>query len=179
MTDPVSPTNKEPDPAALYRLLDAHEIRYQRYDHRAVFTCDEADGVVPEDLGAVHSKNLFLRDKRGRRHWLLVTACEKPVDLKAVARLFDADTLSLGSPDRLWTHLRVTPGSVTILALMHDAAHAVELVIDAAVWSGASLRCHPLVNTATLVLGRDQLQRFLDVTGHVPRVIDIPARGGA
>src|SRR6185503_5004082 len=113
VVEPEQP--REPDPTALFELLEKEGIRYDRYDHVAVFTCDQADGVVPEDIGAVHSKNLFIRDKRGRRHWLLVTSCEKPVDLKGVATLLGADTLSLGSPDRLWKYLRVTPGSVTIL----------------------------------------------------------------
>ena len=159
----------------IYALLDSLDIRFERYDHAPVFTCDEADAAVP-DHAAVQTKNLFLRDKRGRRHWLLVTSCEKPVDLKGVATLLGADTLSLGSPDRLWKYLRVTPGSVTILALMYDANREVELVVDRDVWSGVPVRCHPLVNTATLVLEHDQLQRFLDVTGHTPRVIDVPAR---
>lgn len=176
MADPDSDAARVPDPAALYDLLHQEGIEYRRFDHVPVFTCDEADGVVPENEGAVHSKNLFIRDKRGRRHWLLVTSCEKPVDLKGVADLLDADTLSLGSPDRLWKYLRVTPGSVTILALMFDTAHEVELIVDADVWSGAPVRCHPLVNTATLLLERSQLQRFLEHTGHVPRIVDVPAR---
>lgn len=165
-----------PDPTALFELLERQGISYRRFDHDAVFTCEQAEAVVPPSEGAIHSKNLFLRDKKGRRHWLLVTACEKPVDLKGVARVLDADTLSLGSPERLWKYLGVTPGAVTILALMNDADRQVELVIDREVWTGVPVRCHPLVNTATLVLGRAQLQRFLDLTGHVPQIVDVPAR---
>lgn len=161
---------------SLYDLLARHSIEHLRFDHEAVFTCDQADHVVPASVGAIHSKNLFLRDKRGRRHWLLVTPCEKSVDLKRMAGLLDTDTLSLGSPERLMRYLGVTPGSVTILALMNDADHQVELVLDREVWSGAPVRCHPMVNTSTLVLSRVQLQRFLDVTGHVPRLLDVPAR---
>jgi Ala-tRNA(Pro) deacylase len=165
-----------PDPTALLELLDRKNISYRRYDHAAVFTCDQADGVIPANEAAIHSKNLFLRDKRGRRHWLLVTTCEKPVDLKGVAKVLDADSLSLGSPERLWKYLGVTPGSVTILALMNDPDRQVELVIDREVWSGAPVRCHPLINTSTFVLERDQLQRFLDLTGHVPQIVDVPTR---
>ena len=128
MSAPITPEANTPDPSALFELLSRESISYRRYEHPAVFTCEQADGVVPASEGAIHSKNLFLRDKRGRRHWLLVTACEKAVDLKGVARVLDTDTLSLGSPERLWKHLRVTPGSVTILALMHDSERQVELV---------------------------------------------------
>ncbi len=174
---PETSTPNIPDPSALFDLLVRESIRYRRFEHAAVFTCEEAEHVVPASEGAIHSKNLFLRDKRGRRHWLLVTTCEKAVDLKGVAKALGADTLSLGSPERLWKHLGVTPGAVTILALVHDADRQVELVIDRDVWSGAPVRCHPMVNTATLVLERDQLQRFLAHTGHVPQVVDVPARG--
>jgi Ala-tRNA(Pro) deacylase len=165
-----------PDPSPLFELLQKHGILYRRFDHEAVFTCEQADHVVPASEGAIHSKNLFVRDKKGRRHWLLVTTCEKAVDLKGVAALLGADTLSLGSPDRLRQHLGVTPGAVTILALINDPDHQVELVVDREVWSGAPVRCHPLVNTSTLVLTRDELLRFLKVTGHVPKVIDVPSR---
>ncbi|MFN8571298.1 MAG: prolyl-tRNA synthetase associated domain-containing protein [Gemmatimonadaceae bacterium] len=161
---------------ALFELLTANGIPYRRYDHDAVFTCEQADPVVPASEGAVHAKNLFLRDKRGKQHWLLVTTCEKAVDLKRVAAVLDVDTLSLGSPERLQKYLGVTPGAVTILALMNDRAHEVTLLIDRDVWTGAPVRCHPLVNTSTLVLTRDDLLKFLSVTGHTPQVINVPSR---
>jgi Ala-tRNA(Pro) deacylase len=159
----------------IYALLDAHQIPFQRYDHEPVFTCDEAERAVPPTTAA-HTKNLFLRDKKGRRHWLLVTLCEKAVDLKQVAERIGADNLSLGSPDRLAKHLGVTPGAVTILALTNDPAHAVELVVDQDVWRAETLRAHPLVNTATLVIAQADVRRFLSVTGHEARVIAVDHR---
>lgn len=163
----------------LLDLLNANAIPYRRYDHEAVSTCEQADPVVPASEGAVHAKNLFLRDKRGKKHWLLVTTCEKSVDLKRVAALLDVDTLSLGSPERLQKYLGVTPGAVTILALINDHHREVTLLIDRDVWSGAPVRCHPLVNTSTLVLTRDDLVRFLGVTGHAPHIVDVPSRAAA
>ena len=84
----------------IYALLDSLDIRFERYDHAPVFTCDEADAAVPNHA-AVQTKNLFLRDKRGRRHILLVTSCEKSVDVKRFAVQIDADHLSFGSAERL------------------------------------------------------------------------------
>jgi Ala-tRNA(Pro) deacylase len=159
----------------IYALLAEHQIPFQRYDHEPVFTCDEAERAVPQTTAA-HTKNLFLRDKKGRRHWLLVTLCEKAVDLKQVAERIGADNLSLGSPDRLAKHLGVTPGAVTILALSNDPTHAVELVVDQDVWRAETLRAHPLVNTATLVIAQADLRRFLSVTGHEARVIAVDHR---
>jgi len=164
-----------PTPVDIYALLHEHGIAYQRYDHVPVFTCDEAERAVP-DQTAAHTKNLFLRDKKGLRHWLLVTLCEKAVDLKQVARQIGADKLSLGSPERLAKHLGVTPGAVTILALAQDPAHAVELVVDEDVWRAAAIRAHPLANTATLVISQPDLRRFLQHTGHVARVIPVSSR---
>jgi Ala-tRNA(Pro) deacylase len=158
------------------RLLDAHGIAYRRADHPAVFTCEEADRAVPSELGGVHTKNLFLRDGKGRRHWLLVTLCSKPVDLKALAPRIGADNLSLGSPDRLMRFLGLTPGSVTVLGLTNDPDRQVMLLVDREVWEADAWRCHPLVNTATLVISRAGIDRFLELTGHEARVVEVPAR---
>jgi Ala-tRNA(Pro) deacylase len=162
----------------IYALLRDHGIPYQRHDHVPVFTCDEAERAVP-DTAAAHTKNLFLRDKKGHRHWLLVTLCEKAVDLKQVADRIGADKLSLGSPERLAKHLGVTPGAVTILALVNDPSHAVELLVDEDVWQAEAIRAHPLVNTATLVISQPDLRRFLQHTGHVAHVIPVSSRAAS
>lgn len=153
--------------------LDALRIGYLRVDHPAVFTCDEATAVVPPLPGA-RTKNLFLRDGKGRRHFLVVVAQDKRVDLKALAALLDAKGLMLASDERLLRHLGVTPGAVSILALINDAAREVELVVDRDVWSAAAVLAHPLVNTATLVIARGDLERFLAHTGHSARVVTLP-----
>jgi Ala-tRNA(Pro) deacylase len=98
------------------------------------------------------------------------------VDLKALGPVIGADHLSLGSPDRLMRCLGVTPGAVTVLALINDPDHQVELAIDEDVWQTDAWRCHPLVNTATLVLRRLGIDRFLAATGHPPRLVRVPER---
>ena len=127
---------------------------------------------MPES-GAARTKNLFMRDRRGKRHLLLVTLCSKAVSIAAFAEISGADRLSFASPERLMNHLGVEPGSVTVLGLVNDARHAVELFIDADVWSAPSLHAHPLRNDATLVLSHDALVRFLAATGHQPRVVTV------
>jgi Ala-tRNA(Pro) deacylase len=159
----------------LFAFLSQHAIPFERYDHEAVFTCEQAEHAVPA-IPAAHTKNLFLRDKKGQRHWLLVTLCSKAVDLKQVAEEIGADKLSLGSPERLAKHLGVTPGAVTILALVNDPAHAVELIVDEDVWQAAAVRAHPLVNTATLSLSQSGVRRFIAATGHEPNVIRVVNR---
>ncbi len=159
----------------LLALLDELAISYERYDHAAVNTCEEADVAVP-NVDAVQTKNLFLRDKRGRRHLLLVTSCAKPVDLKAFRDQVHADHLSFASAERLAKHLGVEPGSVTVLGLFVDTESAVELYVDKDVWETPRWRCHPMVNTATLVLTRDAIETFLARTGHRPTVLPLTPR---
>jgi Ala-tRNA(Pro) deacylase len=159
----------------LYALLDELGIDFTKYEHDAVFTCEAALAAVP-DKRSVQTKNLFLRDKPGRRHFLLVTSCEKAVDIKRFAEQIGAGHLSFGSAERLQKHLGLTPGSVTLLGLMNDPSHAVELYVDADVWNREWWNCHPLINTATLVLSRSAIDRFLAHTGHAPRVVTLETR---
>lgn len=161
--------------ADLFTLLSALDIPYQRYDHSAVFTCEEAAAAIPT-TDAVQTKNIFLRDKRGRRHLLLVTTCEKAVDMKKFAEQSDADHLSFASAERLQKYLGVAPGSVTVLGLVNDTEHGVEVFVDAEVWRASRWRCHPLVNTATLVLSREGIEKFFGHTGHTPRIVTLETR---
>src|SRR6185436_10642491 len=91
----------------VYAVLDQLGIRYTKYEHDALHTCEAALAAIP-DRSSIQTKNLFLRDKPGRRHFLLVTSCEKPVDIKKFATSIDAGHLSFGSAERLERHLGVT-----------------------------------------------------------------------
>lgn len=156
----------------LFEFLAAHEIEYVRHNHPPVFTCDEERQHVPES-GAARTKNLFFRDRRGKRHLLLVTSCAKNVSIATFTETSGADRLSFASAERLKDRLGVEPGAVTVLGLVNDPQHAVELFVDFDVWSAPSLHAHPLRNDATLVLTHDALVRFLKATGHEPRIVSV------
>lgn len=159
--------------ADLYEFLAQHGVAYTRADHPAVFTIEEVERHVPALPGAA-SKNLFLRDKKGSRQALVVVAARKPVDLRALADKTGFERPSFGSADRLKRCLGIEPGSVSLLALLHDTSHAVEVFVDRDLWSADAIHCHPLVNTATLAVPHADLERFLAATGHAVRVVDIP-----
>ena len=159
----------------IYAFLDRHAIRYTRVDHPAVYTVAEAQATVPPLPGA-NLKNLFVRNKAGTRHWLVVVPYEKQVDLQGLAALLDEKRLSLASPDRLMQYLGVEPGAVSLLAVVNDADAAVEVIVDAALWQAELLKCHPLVNTSTLALRRADVARLLDLTNHPARLLEVPAR---
>ena len=155
-------------------FLRNHGIAAPRHEHAAVMTVDESERLVPKLPGA-KTKNLFLRDKKGVRHFLVTVPHDRAVDLNALGVALDAGRLGFASPERLQRHLGITPGSVSLLALMNDRAGAVEFVIDRALWDAGAVQAHPLVNTATMVLAHADLERFVAATGHTPRVIDVPA----
>jgi Ala-tRNA(Pro) deacylase len=160
---------------AFFQFLEKNQIAHTRHDHPAVYTVEEADRLVPE-LSAAKTKNLFLRDDKGKRHFLVVVPGHKQVDLKQLKDRMAVKRISFGSSERMKKHLGIEPGAVSILALYNDKAHAVELFMDQELWASESFQCHPLVNTATLEITRDNLVRFLESTGHEMKLIDVPER---
>jgi Ala-tRNA(Pro) deacylase len=161
------------DTTDFFAFLDEHGIDYRRCDHPAVFTVDEAARLVPPLPGA-KTKNLFLRDKPGRRHFLVCVPAAKTVDLRALSDAIGAGRLSFGSLGRLGRFLGVAPGAVTLLALCNDPTHAVELFVDEELWQAEAFQYHPLVNTSTLVISRGAVERFLKATGHRLQLIRVP-----
>jgi Ala-tRNA(Pro) deacylase len=162
----------------IYEVLDAHGIAYERCDHPAVFTAAEVKLLVPP-LDGTHTKNLFLRDKKGRHHVLVVVGSDKQVDIKALSSVLGLGHLSFGSPERLLRYLGIEPGSVSLLALLNDVNREVEVFVDRELWNATALQCHPLVNTATLVISREGIERFLHATGHKYRLVDVPTSPAA
>ncbi|ALK09778.1 prolyl-tRNA synthetase associated domain-containing protein [Blastochloris viridis] len=159
-------------PDDLFALLDRFGIPSSTVRHRAVFTVAESQDVCAGIPGA-HTKNLFLKDKRGRL--FLVTAGQGAVlDLKHLHHDLGASgRLSFGAAELLWEVLGVTPGSVTTLAAANDEAGRVTVVLEAGLMAAEEISLHPLVNTMTTTLRRDDLVRFLEAVGHPPLVLKL------
>ena len=157
----------------LAAFLAGHGIEAARYEHPPVMTVEESERLVPQLPGA-KTKNLFLRNRKGDRHLLVTVPHDVAVDLAALGAQIGAGRLGFASADRLLKHLGITPGSVSLLALVNDASHAVEFVIDRRLWEADAVHAHPLVNNATMVLPHRELERFLAATGHDVRIIDVP-----
>ena len=163
-------------PDALCRLLDERGIRYARTEHVAVFTVAES-AALRGTLPGLHTKNLFLKDKKGR--YFLVSAREDArIDLKRLHGVIGASgRLSFGSAEQLMDLLGVAPGSVTALAVVNDPERRVSFVLDRRLATGEAVNFHPLVNTATLTLPFPDLLAFLESTGHPPLIVDLPVEG--
>jgi len=155
------------------QFLDTHQLQVSRFKHAAASTCAEFNVLVPS-LGGTRNKNLFLQDKKGRRHFLVVTPPEHNVDLVKLSEKLEAKKLGFASAARLKQFLGVEPGAVSVLALMRDLETKVELIIDRHIWQANAIQAHPLVNTETLIIDNQELQRFLKITGHTPKIINVP-----
>jgi len=147
--------------------MNANGFVYQRIEHPAVFTCEEAD-AYHAGIEAVSTKNLFLCDKKKRHFFLVVTSCEKTVRLDDLKERLDVSHLRFGSEADLLRLLGVGRGAVTMMGLVNDTERQVALWIDEEIWNGKRFLSHPLVNTATLVLSKAELERFFTLTGHEP-----------
>jgi Ala-tRNA(Pro) deacylase len=155
-------------------FLSQHAISYQRSEHPPVYTCEEANQYHTAAPG-VSTKNLFLRDEK-QHFFLVMTGCEKRLDLKELGRRLGGAKLHFASEEQLLSCLGVTPGAVTVLALANDLQQQVELLVDAETWPGEAFLCHPLVNTSTLVLARADLLRFFEISAHTPRIVEMPGK---
>lgn len=159
----------------LLRHLDELGIATRTVEHEAVFTVAESERIE-RVLPGGHTKNLFLKDKKGRL-FLVVAEGRTAIELKTLHTKLDCGRLSFGNAELLMDTLGVPPGSVTALALINDAPPRVSVVIDAHLMAYDTINCHPLTNTATTNIARDGLLRFIRSTGHEPRILDLgPAR---
>ncbi|MGB4867258.1 MAG: prolyl-tRNA synthetase associated domain-containing protein [Hyphomicrobium sp.] len=155
----------------LFERLAELGIATRTIDHEAVFTVAESHEIEASLPGA-HTKNLFLKDDKGTLV-LVVAKTSTKVDLKALAKKLGAGRFSFGKPELLLTVLGVLPGSVTAFAIANDTELRVAMVLDSALMAHDSLNCHPLENTATTNIARDDLLRFIRSTGHEPKMITL------
>jgi Ala-tRNA(Pro) deacylase len=150
----------------LFALLDRLGVAHSTLDHPPVFTVEEGADIKAALPGG-HSKNLFLKDRRGGL-WLVCALGESKIDLSALAKALGAQRFSFGSAELMKEVLRVTPGAVTVFALMNDRLNRVSLVLDEALMAHDPVNFHPLSNDATTAISPDGLLAFLAETGHRP-----------
>jgi len=154
------------------RALDAMGISYERYTHPPVFTSDEA-AEHWAGIPATRVKNLFLRNKKGNRHYLVILEIGKQADLRHLVKIIGDDRLSFGSPERLMSAMGLTPGSVSPFGLLNDPAHAVHVIVDEDLRRAERLIFHPNINTASLTITVADFERFLAARGNHVRWIRV------
>jgi Ala-tRNA(Pro) deacylase len=156
------------EPQKVYEALDAMGISYDKYEHPPVFTGEEAAehwGPIP----ATQVKNLFLRNKKGNRQYLVILGIGKQADLRELVKIIGDDRFSFGSPERLMETLGVTPGSVSPFGLLHPGSKEVRVIVDQDLRSADKLIFHPNLNTASVTISVADFERFLSTRPNVVR----------
>lgn len=155
----------------LLAWLADHGIAQHTVEHPAVFRVEEGLELKAAMPGA-HTKNLFLKDKKGRV-LLFVTLEDTEVDLRRLAERAGIGRPSFGKPDLLRELLGVEPGSVTPFALINDTGRRVRVALDRRMMEEEVLNFHPLVNDATTSIAPDDLLRFIRACGHEPMIVSL------
>src|SRR4051812_39827940 len=161
-------TSMPATPHDLFALLDRLGIPHTSVTHPPMFTVEQSQALRGTIPGG-HTKNLFLKDKKDAV-FLVVAPEDGLVDLKTLHHKLGTARFSFGSADLMLELLGVTPGAVTAFGVINDKAARVNIVLDADLMANAVINCHPLVNTMTTSIGRDDLLKFFTATGHTPRI---------
>ena len=165
-------------PDELFAYLDRLGIPHRTIRHPPLFTVEQSQALRGQIPGG-HTKNLFLKDKKGAL-FLVVAQEDAAITLKSLHhRLGASGRISFGSAELLAETLGVVPGSVTPFGALNDTGRRVTVVLDTAMMTHDSLNFHPLVNTMTTTIARDDMLKFLAATGHAPRLVPVSESEGA
>ena len=163
-----------PQEAAAFDALEQLGIGYDRVTSDPADTMEKC-AAVSQVLGMPICKNLFLCNRQKTQFYLLCMGPDKPFHTKDLSRQIGSARLSFAPEEALWDLLRCTPGSATLLGLLHDQEHQVRLLMEREVYEGEYISCHPCICTSSLKLRtEDILRKFLPPTGHEVTVVDLP-----
>ncbi len=171
---PENIQDRLPKEVAVYDLLDELGIAYDRIDHEAIFTiegCNDIDGV----LGIHLCKNIFLCNSQKTKFYLLLMPGQKRFVTKDFCKQIVSPRLSFAPAEYMEEYLDITPGSVSVMGLMNDREHHVQLVIDQDVLKEDYIGFHPCINTSSMRISmKDLLEKFLPAVGHEFMTVDLP-----
>jgi Ala-tRNA(Pro) deacylase len=145
----------------LYQLLEYLNISFEYLEHPASPTIEIAKQYWAGH-DAKHCKNLFFRNHKGNRHYLVILDCDRDMDIHSIEKLLHQGKLSFASEQRMMKYLGVTPGSVTPFGLINDEEHHVHVFLDKHLQNAECLSFHPCINTASLIISKDDFIRFMD-----------------
>lgn len=156
----------------IYDTLKSLGIQYQEHQHPAVYTSAEAAEYYTDYPGA-KVKSLFLRNRKGNQHYLVVLTDQKKADLKELSKILGESQVGFASPERLQKYLQVTPGSVSPLGLVFDEGKHVKVILDEAIMEHELINTHPNINTCTITMKVADLQRYIEHTGHTAQTLPL------
>ena len=155
----------------LYKILRNLKINFTEYNHSPLFTVEDSQNLRGKITGA-HTKNLFLKDKKGL---LILLTCQEDaiINLKKIRSSLGVKNLSFAKEDLLMKYLGVLPGAVSPLGLINDRTLSIVLYLDKNLFDAQTINFHPLINTTTINLSFDDFIKFCAHTNHKPKILDI------
>ena len=170
---PADCSDRMPKEVRCYDLLDRLGVEYQRIDHEATMTM-EACAEVDKVLDATICKNLLLCNRQCTAFYLLMITGDKHFKTSVLSKEIGSSRLSFAAPEYMEKYLDITPGSVSVLGLMNDREHHVQLLIDEDVAKGDYFGCHPCINTSSLRLKTSDLfEKIIPAMAHEPRLVKL------
>lgn len=156
----------------LYKILEQLNIDFEYHEHPEAPTIEIAMQYW-EGIDSTHCKNLFFRNHKGNRHYLVLLECTQALDIHDLEKRLKQGKISFASPERMEKYLGVKPGSVTPFGLINDKDRHIHVFIDRQLQHAQRLSFHPLVNTASLIIKKDDLLRFIEHQGNTFEFIDM------
>lgn len=154
----------------LKTYLEKHKINYIIHEHHAVFTVEEST-KIKQSIPGLSAKCLFLKDSKNDKFYLVCMPALKRLDIKKLSRIFGAKKLNFGSQEELKKELSITPGSVSIFCMIN--ANNVELIVDQEIWNAKITGFHPNINTATLEITHENLEKFYDSIKSKKQILEL------
>ncbi|HZK56780.1 MAG TPA: prolyl-tRNA synthetase associated domain-containing protein, partial [Clostridia bacterium] len=150
----------------VYRILDMLSISYNKFTHLAMNTIEELNKYNTEGDDIVHCKNLFLRNSKGDKHYLVITEPDKRTNTRGLARQIKSTRLSFASSERLEKYLGLDPGAVSPFGLINDKNKDVEVLLDKDLDMRQKITFHPNINTASVTINYDDFQKYIKWCGN-------------
>ena len=158
---------------AVYKTLDMLNISYDKFIHPAMNTIAELNKYNTEGDDIVHCKNLFLRNSKGDKHYLVITEPDKRTNTKGLARQIKSTRLSFASSERLEKYLGLDPGAVSPFGLINDKNKDVEVLLDKDLDMRQKITFHPNINTASVTINYDDFQKYIKWCGNKITYVDV------
>lgn len=171
---PASMDGRTEPEIAVYDFLDKQGVQYRTLCHPAAFTMEECE-EVRRNIGAPVFKNLFLTNKQHTLYFLLMMPADKPFKTKYLSSQLGCARLSFATAEEMDELLRIHPGAVSPMGLIHEKGRKVRLIADEELKGIDAYACHPCVNTASVALSLDDLMhRVIPATGHDVTWVNLP-----
>ena len=156
----------------VYEYLESIHISFDYYEHPEAPTIEIASHFYRGE-GTTLCKNLFFRNHKGNKHYLVIMDSKRDMDIHSIEKMLHQGKLSFASPERMMKYLGVRPGSVSLFNLVNDTNHEVILFIDSFLLKVEKVSFHPNDNRASLVISRDDMMKFVSTIGNEYKILDL------